>query len=381
MYTLIMAQECVCAHHTILMVIHVVRLSVLFFDSLFFALFLSVCLSYPLLFSSHFYLYSALNLFLHVDDAKANKHCAFAKWGVWHPGRIHPSHRFECFEQPVETKVWSEFCFIERQENGGTQQPKTQQHILKSGDKMTLNLRAPGNWCGVVNLQIQGTPGNWCEVMTVKSKGQGWNSTICKSQTIDTLKKSSRTCCKSWISQKRHQYSTWRSMYGSGNYSCRQRWKPLFIFDQITKKFWKCTGTQTSRNSRSRNSECTTDWLDSFLMDEIYADARSSNQVDASKSTRLLRFRLKHGETARAFRSESKIECSTRRIWTVQFLHRIFWNWWRTDWVRVGLASLEILEDPKRPAISKHLNLNFFWRTEHHVNVQSHRLGEERHHS
>ena len=40
----------------------------LFFDSLFLALFLSVCL---LLFSSHFYLHSVLNLFVHVDNAKA----------------------------------------------------------------------------------------------------------------------------------------------------------------------------------------------------------------------------------------------------------------------------------------------------------------------
>ena len=62
--------------------------------SLFLALFLSVCLSYPLLFSFHFYLNPVLNLFLHVDDAKANIPCAFAKWGVWPPGGTHPSHNF-----------------------------------------------------------------------------------------------------------------------------------------------------------------------------------------------------------------------------------------------------------------------------------------------
>ena len=53
---------------------------------------------------------------------------------------------------------------------------------------MTQYLRAPGNGCGVVNLQVQGAPGNWSEVMTFTSKGQGWNSTICKSLTTDTLK-------------------------------------------------------------------------------------------------------------------------------------------------------------------------------------------------
>ena len=42
-------------------------------------------------------------------------------------------------------------------------------------------------------------------------------------------------------------------------------------------------------------------------MDEIYTYARSSDHVDESKSTRLLRFRLMFGETVRSFRSESKM--------------------------------------------------------------------------
>ena len=37
-----------------------------------------MCLSYPLLFSCHFYLYSVLNLFFHVDNAKANIPCVSA---------------------------------------------------------------------------------------------------------------------------------------------------------------------------------------------------------------------------------------------------------------------------------------------------------------
>ena len=44
-------------------------------------------------FSSHFYLYSVLNLFFHVNSAEAINHCAFAKRGVLPPGRIHSSHR------------------------------------------------------------------------------------------------------------------------------------------------------------------------------------------------------------------------------------------------------------------------------------------------
>ena len=82
---------------------------------------------------------------------------------------------------------------------------QNQQFILKRGSNMTLYLLAPGNWGGVVNLQAQSVRGNWTEVMTFKSEGQGWNSTICRSPTIDTSRKSSRTCGKSRISQKKHQ--------------------------------------------------------------------------------------------------------------------------------------------------------------------------------
>ena len=58
----------------------------------FFVLTLSVCLSFTLLFSSHFYLYSDLNSF-HVDNAKAIIPCASANRGVLLSGRIHSSHR------------------------------------------------------------------------------------------------------------------------------------------------------------------------------------------------------------------------------------------------------------------------------------------------
>ena len=53
----------------------------------------SVCLSFTLLFSSHFYLYSDLHSFFHVNSAKGNIRCAFAQWGVLLRGDIPPSHR------------------------------------------------------------------------------------------------------------------------------------------------------------------------------------------------------------------------------------------------------------------------------------------------
>ena len=54
------------------------------------------------------------------------------------------------------------------------------------------------------------------------------------------------------------------------------------------------------------------------------------------------RFRLVLGEDAGAPRSEPKMECSTRRISTVQFSQRIIWN---LEWnIHPGRTSLEILQ-------------------------------------
>ena len=52
----------------------------------------SVCLSITLLFSSHFYLFSAQHFISNVNNAKANIPCVSANWGVLLSGRIH-SHR------------------------------------------------------------------------------------------------------------------------------------------------------------------------------------------------------------------------------------------------------------------------------------------------
>ena len=94
----------------------------LFVASLFLALSFSVCLSFTLLFSSHFYLYSVLNLFFHVDNAKANNHCAFANRGVLLSGRIHSSHRLRAqapWRLPQLGDYWNHLRGgIRRQRNG-----------------------------------------------------------------------------------------------------------------------------------------------------------------------------------------------------------------------------------------------------------------------
>ena len=54
-----------------------------------------------------------------------------------------------------EIQSWIRVMFHRASGNWCETATKTQQHILKSGDKMTLYLRAPRHWCGVVNLQVQ----------------------------------------------------------------------------------------------------------------------------------------------------------------------------------------------------------------------------------
>ena len=112
-----LAQERVCTRHSILMPS---MLSV--WASLFLAFVISVCLSYPLLFSAHFYLHFVLNLFVHVDNAKAINHWHSANWGVWPLGRIHPSQRLWVqapWRLPLLGDCWNHLPGgIPRQRNG-----------------------------------------------------------------------------------------------------------------------------------------------------------------------------------------------------------------------------------------------------------------------
>ena len=201
---------------------------------------------------------------------------------------------------------------------------KTQQHILKS-DKMTLHLRVPGEWW---ILQAQRAPGNWCEVMTVKPKGQSWNSTSCRSPTLEKVFKNLRQ--KLNLTEEAPVFDNDESLCSSWT---NLHWKFGSIQEHQLRRAQEFVRyhSEIDIGTWSRNSEFITDWLDSSLMDEIYTYARSSNQVEESKSTRPLRFRLLLGEDARAFRSERKMECSARSISTVQFFQRIAWNWWTWD--------------------------------------------------
>ena len=82
-----------------------------------------------------------------------------------------PFARFECFEQPKTSRNGSELCFIERQETDAEHQPKPN-IVLKRGNKMTLNLPAPGSWGGEMNDKhgaIIQHRGNSCEAVEIQT--------------------------------------------------------------------------------------------------------------------------------------------------------------------------------------------------------------------
>ena len=150
---------------------------------------------------------------------------------------------------------------------------------------MTLHLPTPGNWCGVVNLQTQGAPGSRCEVSIASMKGQDWNATICKSPTMDTLRKSSGTFDRSSLSQKTHKNLTWRRMYWSwGLFMSTTMKASVHLGPNYNAKFGSIQEYQLRTAQEivwyhpqidigtwGRNSECIYDWLERFLMHEIFA--------------------------------------------------------------------------------------------------------------
>ena len=154
-------------------------------------------------------------------------------------------------------KSWIRVLFHRAPGNWCETATKTQQHILKSGDKMTLFLRAPGNWS---------------EVRTSKSEGQGWNSTA-RSPTIDTSRKSSRTCGKSWVSQT-ESTSTRLEDQRIADYSCRKRWKPPLILDQLAMKI-----LEVYRNRKFQRAQNLFDITQKLILDR-HAEILNVSPID-----------------------------------------------------------------------------------------------------
>ena len=82
---------------------------------------------------------------------------------------------------------------------------------------------------------------NWLVLFIVLRRGidltiQRLPRRVCKSPTINTLKKSSRTFDRSWIVRRTNRYLIKKSMYWSGDRLCRQRWKQQCILDKLGMK-------------------------------------------------------------------------------------------------------------------------------------------------
>ena len=189
-----------------------------------------------------------------------------------------PFRKIRVLRTAQGVKSWIRVMFHRGQEIAAKQQPRPN----------SIFSRATTRWHSI--FEHQATDAEWKTGKLSEHQEIGarwwlkierhvWKSTVCKSPTTDTLKKSSKTCGKNWISQKRHQCSVlklWTPMYWSGDHLCRQRRKPLFILDKITLIFWNSSGTQnfeeqnlldlTQRlilDHQAWNSECIYDWLES----------------------------------------------------------------------------------------------------------------------
>ena len=287
--------------------------------------------------------------------------------------------RFGCFKQLGESKKWirvpSQGAPGDRCETAA----KTQQRILKSGKKMIIRFETTGILCEMVIVQED--KGNWCEVSITSLKGQGWNTTISQSPTIDTLTKYSRTFDSSWmhLSEDTQVFDFEANVLICGLFLSTTIKASVHFGPNYNQNL---EGYRNINFEELKNLFDITQWVDSSIMDEMYAYAQSGNRVDWSKRSRLHIFRLMFGQDAGTFRSEHKMECSTPRISTVQLILRIIWNPWRTDWVRSeyfprSYITGNLPKDPKESARSKDWSRQF-GRSNHLVNVESHRLDEER---
>ena len=116
-------------------------------------------------------------------------------------------------------------------ETATRQKSKTQQRVLKRGMKTFRVKEVSGNCNEVMCLADQEVAGNCNEVLKINL-----TTTMCKSHTLDTLRKSSRTCDKNWVSVL--TLSTRRPTCRFGAYLCRQRWIHQFILDFNIKRIW-----------------------------------------------------------------------------------------------------------------------------------------------
>ena len=154
-------------------------------------------------------------------------------------------------------------------------------------------------------------------------KGQGWSTTICKSPTVDTSKKCSIPFERTLISEDaqvldlKTNVLIWglfmpttkkASVHLGPNYNENLKGYRNTKFEDV-KNLFDITQSLIMKHAAEILNVSTIEWT--FLpLDEIFTVARSSDQVDESKSTRLHRFRVMSGEGAGPFRSKQKMDRS-----------------------------------------------------------------------
>ena len=166
--------------------------------------------------------------------------------------------------------------------------------------------------------------------------------------------------------------------------------KQPFILDRIIWRTWRFTRTRTSWRFRAysishRNWYCSIlrkFWKCISLMEEISIVSWSSDRVDRSKSTCLLRFRSILRNMKGKQRCNYKMEGQVGDF-TMSPLTKNWWASMRSNWIRVELfprifVIADSSRDPEWFATLEH-RIGEVHRPDHlHVNVQRHRLDRER---
>ena len=84
-----------------------------------------------------------------------------------------------------------------------------------------------------------------------------------------------------------------------------------------------------------QNSVFIYDYIWLLSVDENGFVPWSSDQMGDSKGTCLFWFSSVSSKNKSSFRSKHQVERTDSVFPTIQRVRRIFWNWWRTNWVRV----------------------------------------------
>ena len=271
----------------------------------------------------------------------------------------------------TETRIGSELCFIQRQENDAKHQPKPNNVFSREATR----------WHSI--FQPQETGARWGHPNRKVKDGTPQDANLRLSIPREGLQEPAE---KLNFVEEAAAFGIEALMTNVLIWGLFLSTTLPFILDQITLKFWKSSWTfrrtstffpqysEVAIASSSGDSECENDWMDSSFMCEIYTFSCSSDQVDESKSTCLLKFRLMLGEC----------QIIQKRIEGAKIKLKNFDSPILTDQSSSsGIFPRPYVigdppEDPERLARSKHWTWEI-WRSNHlHVNVQWHRMDKER---